>query len=78
MVDPEIASTSWSSLSLFSGSLFPFKTVIPTSSPDELKTFSLIKLSLNQSFVISAPRPAVSPLWSKETPLTVLKSLFNE
>ena len=39
IVAPDIASTSWSSLSRFFGSLFDFETFIPTSLELELKIF---------------------------------------
>ncbi len=52
---------------------FPFNTWIPTNLPSFIN-FSSLKLSWNQSFDISAPRPGVSPTWVNKAPATVLKS----
>ena len=57
MVDPEIAATSWSSLSILLGSLF-LRTVIPAK-------FYLNRTFRLQNFLeptlLSPPKPAVFP-----------------
>ena len=62
IVAPESASISLSVLSELPGSLLVFVRYTPTKFPSESLIFSSIKLSINQSSVISAPSPAVSDL----------------
>ncbi len=55
----------------------PFFTFIDLNLPDSSKMVFPANCEVKPLVVISAPSPGVSPLWSKVTPFTVLRSAFK-